>query len=301
MLGCNSPDEYERQHFCPKLSNASAICKKCEAWKEADRFWRRWLMGGILIDFWRTKRDEQTPHMNDKGSSEGAAGEVKRLTEFETRYLALTSKLVRLTRITVFVGIVVAVIYGLQLRQMETVTKATQDSASAAFAAIAQNKTMLDASIESSRLDQRAWLTVSNLQLTEEPNGLNNIGVLCHLINTGKTPALMVTNKTSTGTFTANTAPPTVEWDQILADNPVVVFPGGFTTFTARFNPFTAVSLDSYKQHRSDMLIRVRIDYRDVFGAAHFTESCSYHSFGTGLTSSAFGACKTGNEIDHDR
>ena len=56
VLNCASPDEYERQNFCPKLSNASAICKKCEAWQEADRFWRMWFMGGILTNLWRTRR-----------------------------------------------------------------------------------------------------------------------------------------------------------------------------------------------------------------------------------------------------
>ena len=56
-MNCASPDDYERLNFCPKQSNASAICKKCEAWQEADHFWHRWFMGGILTDFWHTRRE----------------------------------------------------------------------------------------------------------------------------------------------------------------------------------------------------------------------------------------------------
>lgn len=74
VLNCASPDEYERQNFCPKLSNASAICKKCEAWQEADRFWRMWFMGGILTNLWRTRTEGWRLHMNDEQSSGGSAG-----------------------------------------------------------------------------------------------------------------------------------------------------------------------------------------------------------------------------------
>src|SRR5262249_15650310 len=78
MLGCNSPDEYERENFCPKLSNASAICKKCQAWEEADLFWHRWFMGGILPDFWRTRRERAKQHTSDEQSVGRASAEINK-------------------------------------------------------------------------------------------------------------------------------------------------------------------------------------------------------------------------------
>jgi hypothetical protein len=47
MLNCDNSNDPDRH-----LLDESARRKICEVWQEADRFWRRWFKGGILIDFW---------------------------------------------------------------------------------------------------------------------------------------------------------------------------------------------------------------------------------------------------------
>jgi hypothetical protein len=63
VVNCDNPNDPDHQLICPKLSKPSAICKKCKAWQEADRFWGRWFKGGILTDFWPTHRasESETP------------------------------------------------------------------------------------------------------------------------------------------------------------------------------------------------------------------------------------------------
>ena len=73
MSNCDNPNDPDHQLICPKLSNPSATCKMCEAWQEADRFWRRWFKGGILTAFWRTWTEERRLPMSDEQSSGGAA------------------------------------------------------------------------------------------------------------------------------------------------------------------------------------------------------------------------------------
>jgi hypothetical protein len=66
VSNCDNPSDPDHKLICPKLSGTSTICKTCEAWQEADRFWRRWLKGGILIDIWRRWRAAQPKPLNFK-------------------------------------------------------------------------------------------------------------------------------------------------------------------------------------------------------------------------------------------
>src|SRR5262249_2670721 len=100
-VNCGNPNDPDYQLICPKLSKPSAICKMCEAWQEADHFWRRWFKGGILTDFWRNWTEKRRLHTSDEQSSEDTVEGDKSngdMSPFERAYLALTKEYVAHTR-----------------------------------------------------------------------------------------------------------------------------------------------------------------------------------------------------------
>jgi len=92
------------------------------------------------------------------------------------------------------------------------------------------------------------------------------------------------------------TEPAEPDWKEIYADNPTVSFPGSFITIHPKFNQPTLDALRAYHNHETVVAIRVLIEYRDIFGHAHFTKGCLLHEYGTAMND--FSQCKTGNEID---
>ncbi len=62
-----------------------------------------------------------------------------------------------------------------------------------------RSKSALDASIQSSRTDQRAWIAVSSPKMTNEPNIQKDYSVFVDTTNVGRTPGTAMTFKSSTG------------------------------------------------------------------------------------------------------
>jgi hypothetical protein len=162
--------------------------------------------------------------------------------------------------------------------------RASNISANAAKAAV-------KAAQDASRLDQRAWVTVQRLKLE------GGLTILASLANTGKTPA------TFTYKFQTETGEPTWKhWESVpQTEGPQVIFPGDIpkSISVPLDSPFPEpVFPSAVFPHPTPAVIfvRFRIEYLDIFGCAHFTEVCAFHS--TGEAPDIFSACKTGNAID---
>jgi hypothetical protein len=167
-----------------------------------------------------------------------------------------------------------------------------------------QSRDSLDASIEASRLDQRAWvgpkMVVSGLKPFDS-NPVPNLvigqkillGVI--LINSGKTPALHFTGWTDIGILptTANFSPkyrPEREaWKR--QRGVVAMMPGGTLAMMAPESDeiVSQAMIDNLKAERMTLYLFGSYTYSDVFGKEHFTKFCMFAT--PELT--AMGACKT--------
>jgi len=160
-----------------------------------------------------------------------------------------------------------------------------------------QSKAALDASIESTHLDQRAWLNISSFKLSEEPTLNQGVTVTLFVFNSGKTPALEMTNE-STLIF-SNVEPPPTAFS--FEPNPVsrsIVPPGTAGTFF-RTNPLTLKTLSqasAYGSVLSKIYVEATIHYKDTFGRSHWTRVCAWHASGAPLDTFLF--CEHGNEMD---
>jgi hypothetical protein len=160
-----------------------------------------------------------------------------------------------------------------------------------------QGRAALDASIESSHLDQRAWLNVSGFKLSEEPTLDQGATVLLSVFNSGKTPALEMTNESIL--LSSNIEPPPTAFSFEL--NPVsrsIVPPGTAGTFF-KTNPLTLKTLSqasAYGSGLSKIYVEAIIHYKDTFGHSHWTRVCAWHASGAPLDTFLF--CEHGNEMD---
>lgn len=197
------------------------------------------------------------------------------------------------------------------LNEMKNQGKAMQDSANAATVQAAISKSALEASIETSRRDQRAWLGVRGMVLSKEPEGSEPIRITAILANTGKTPAMLINNK-SQKWIGAGGNPPWKTWDQVAtSEGAETIFPGDTTrSLTLSFGVFRpdmfrpdmfdtgANEINLYRDRRATMHVQVRLEYVDVFGCRPWTPICLYRDFGEPLNT--FHPCAQGNDIDRE-
>lgn len=150
------------------------------------------------------------------------------------------------------------------------------DNASHALEASSkQSSVTLDASIEASHLDQRAW--VGSVAASLVPNTAikadTDTTVQIAIENTGKTPALDVA--------------PHAHWNILMPDSPLTVENGSsFFQSTNVLFPNQAVTLTTDKFQipaielplitKGDMVFKIwgEIPYDDVFGRHHWTKFC---------------------------
>ena len=92
---------------------------------------------------------------------------------------------------TLFVISLYTAIAGYQGCKMREATRATQQSADAAAKAATTAEKSFNASISSSRLDQRAWLGIGESKVVQFEKD-KSFKYEIHLKNTGKTPALQI-------------------------------------------------------------------------------------------------------------
>src|SRR5438552_13852202 len=74
-----------------------------------------------------------------------------------------------------------------------------------------QGKAALDASIEASRLDQRAWIVLPRFVLNNDPIGNDSINISLLMVNSGKTVAKKTISKSGASVWRA-VEPPRPDW-----------------------------------------------------------------------------------------
>jgi hypothetical protein len=158
-----------------------------------------------------------------------------------------------------------------QAHASEDATKATQN------AVILQ--------LNSTHIDERAWVGVSDIQRTERPDG---VSVNLLFMNTGKTPAQNFTIRVSGEPIPKGQQPTTLE---SLQPGRGIIAPNGIF----HSNLSASGSVDS---KTSDLVIHGRIDYTDVFGAGHWTKFCYYWTPKIKKAEGGFAPCDFGNEMD---
>lgn len=149
------------------------------------------------------------------------------------------------------------------------------------------------------KVDQRAWLTVARLELSEEADSVKEIHVGFWIQNSGKSPAMDVSPKSRLLLWQTDPEP---TGDVVVATPKLsigIVAPGTNSprADTDRWTP-TQPAVNSYKQKATRLYVQGRIEYSDIFKSPHWTDLCAYHVFGTPLD--AFTMCARGNEIDRN-
>jgi hypothetical protein len=183
----------------------------------------------------------------------------------------------------------------------ETLESTLAQGKAAMKASAAQNRAVLDASIETSRRDQRAWVTVSVANLSKPLAIGERPIVVLRMINSGKTPAL---DTAVAGTVVSRKEVSQVEFAQDAT---------GAMQSRMVVGPSTAVSvlLDSSepvtRQEQIDAVARGPwtlyasgfITYRDVFRVEHRTRFCfKLDAEGIKQGGLVMAACDRGNSLE---
>jgi hypothetical protein len=139
----------------------------------------------------------------------------------------------------------------------------------------------LNASIDAARTEQRAWVGIEDVKVTETSEG-SPIGVTVWVRNTGKTPALNLKNVTIIG----RAYPPDElsDTDFRLVDDgvdfarmPGTLMPGAPVSVPVHtVYPMTAQRLDDIKSGREVLYVWGTIRYEDVFKRTHSTKFCVF-------------------------
>lgn len=171
---------------------------------------------------------------------------------------------------------------------------ALQQSNAALQAGTSQSKAALDASIAASRLEQRAWLAITDVTLAAEPDETSKEATVTAIIsNTGRTPVLDMIIKYRL--FITDHEPPATDWSKLPGDKHNLLFAGAKTTELKATAPLVPSLVTSYRSGRTNLFIHLRVDYTDVFQIQHWTSVFMSHAFGH---SAAFLYCPNPGEID---
>jgi len=159
-----------------------------------------------------------------------------------------------------------------------------------------QSKAAIDASIEASRNDQRAWLTFSRFLLSEEPTADKEVAIDYWIINTGKTPAIDMYTQGTVWILPSEMIFPFGE----LADHPKIVVPPNAPNMSTRLKwKFAASFLTNYPTKVYRLYFNGLVLYHDIFGELRWTSVCAWHEYGESLDHFSF--CSKGNETDKDQ
>jgi hypothetical protein len=165
----------------------------------------------------------------------------------------------------------------------------------------AQSKAALDASITSSQLDQRPWVTISRFELVHALDVGKTVEIKYFLQNAGRTPALDVVAQSMVWLW----APPSEEPMMTKFSEPtrgsVLILAPSATSSATRSDPWSPgeIVVRSYMEKRRNLFIHARVLYRDIFGVRHWTTACAFHVFGRELE--GFTACRSGNDMDRNQ
>ena len=159
-----------------------------------------------------------------------------------------------------------------------------KDNRDALAKTLAQGQAALNASIESSHLDQRAWVGVVDVHPPSEVDAGERVYIKVGsrsmfsttIHNSGKTPALKVTTSTSdaSGLFAVPFLP---QYDtQGEYGIPVIQPASGFTVSTSGDHTFTEAEVSAIKAGTLRIYFFGAIDYEDIFSRHHRTRFCMF-------------------------
>jgi hypothetical protein len=166
------------------------------------------------------------------------------------------------------------------VRIAATSANAAQKSAAASEGQVEVTKKSIQATVDAFRLDQRAWMGISNVALSVLKVG-EPLRVDADIVNTGKTPAFSVRiDKTGIQT---NYGP--LDVDQFIASGklskpiqpPSTGVSGPNSSIKIPFHtdqPMTEVWIDQINSHALWIYVFGDIHYRDAFGVEHTTQFC---------------------------
>lgn len=164
-----------------------------------------------------------------------------------------------------------------EIRTQGVAIKESADATSNAFAL--QQST--------SQIDQRAWVTVKDIQVTRKDDVSTFI---IFLTNTGKTPAEDFTIKVK-GELVGQGKPFVSEEPQLPGKG--IIAPNG-GVFRCE-----APTHESFEHFAANLAIHGRVDYTDIFNVHHWTKFCYKWIPKTNGAGGGFSPCESGNTMDN--
>ena len=166
------------------------------------------------------------------------------------------------------------------LTEMQKQSKAMLDAANAASDQVKLSRDTLDATIAQNRLEQRAWIGVTGIGGTIEPDKSTIIRV--DVLNTGKTPAFDVHTAYATGIgppLSTNPGPPTggfIYTEPVNASSGIFV-PNDPVIINLQNPPvFTRAELRDILADKKSLMVAGTIWYMDAFHTKRATLVCGF-------------------------
>jgi hypothetical protein len=237
--------------------------------------------------------------------NQGAESNNKKENFFDNLWNHIKKPEIFLQLMTLIVIIWYTYYAGQQAGFAEKSSNAAMDAAKTAKDAvtltIAQGQKALDASIEASKLDQRAW--VGTTETTPPPlmEGDKRVYVKAgskmtfdaSVVNSGKTPALKVTTNFGIRTYSSNESIPTYQPDTTKGGASAVQ-PGAHFRLVLSTRVLTQKEIGILKSGIENLYFLGLITYEDIFGRSHQTTFC--YCLLPDLSTIIF--CPTGNTMD---
>ena len=170
---------------------------------------------------------------------------------------------------------------------------------SALAATLKQGKDALDASINTSRLDQRPWLSVPTFVIKAEPTAEEDTIVNGLLVNSGKTPAIGIIPQSIM--FISASPPRMTTFPLAPSPKSRSILAPGTANFKFTSNPrrFAVFEIAAYTKGDARLFIHAIVRYDDTFGISHWSTVCAYRSHGEDVTVVNF--CAEGNDMDNNQ
>jgi hypothetical protein len=164
-------------------------------------------------------------------------------------------------------------------KQTEKIIAADERLAHGIENVFAQANNSLKASIEASRMDQRAWVGVVKLNSFNFRVG-PNFSIPFDVVNSGKTPALNVRTKTALKSVENGNRFIPMYQEPTMVPSLGVIQPQVHSELTTLPVDISASQFGDIKNGRGTLYAYGRIDYDDIFGRPHETTFCVKYSAG---------------------
>ena len=215
---------------------------------------------------------------------------AQQLTDVEERMSSFERATLRWTRAMFVVTTATALFIGFQWREMhdageqtERIIKADERLAKGMEDSVTQAKRGLDASIEISRNDQRAWLGIAGIQILSFQAG-QKISINIPLQNSGKTAAVNVRTRSFVHLTNApiNAASFSAKSNEPFRSH-MTIFPNITNANISIVSPWPLNEAQSTAIKNGNQLMYAfgEISYRDVFDRLHHTYFCGVYSQAT--------------------